>query len=144
MTPGFVELTAVSHLGPMGECGERTGPAHTFSPMDVWDLWLQQGRSTSLAFKAGRTAALVVLRGTVQVNGSEIVREAELVMLDRDAGEVVLEANSDAALLVLSGEPLNEPIVGYGPFVMNSEAQIAEALEDFNSGRFGRITPQGR
>ena len=82
-----------------------------------------------------------MLRGTVQVNGSEIVREAQLVMLDRDAGEVVLEANSDAALLVLSGEPLNEPIVGYGPFVMSSEAQIAEAFEDFNSGRFGRIAP---
>ena len=124
-----------------GEYGGRMGPAHTFSPMDVWDLRLQQGRSTSLAFKAGRTAALVVLRGTVQVNGSEIVREAQLVMLDRDAGEVVLEASSDATLLVLSGEPLNEPIVGYGPFVMNSEAQIAEALDDFNSGRFGRIAP---
>ena len=125
-----------------GEYGGRTGPAHTFSPMDVWDLSLQKGRSTRLAFKAGPTAALVVLRGTVQVNGSEIVREAQLVMLDRDAGEVVLEANSDAALLVLSGEPLNEPIVGYGPFVMNSEAQIAEAFEDLSSGRFGRIAPQ--
>ena len=124
-----------------GEYGGRAGQAQTFSPMDVWDLRLQQGRSTRLAFEAERTAALVVLRGTVQVNGSDIVREAHLVMLDRDAGEVALEANSDAALLVLSGEPLNEPIVGYGPFVMNSEAQIAEALKDFNSGRFGRIAP---
>jgi redox-sensitive bicupin YhaK (pirin superfamily) len=127
-----------------GEYGGRTGPAHTFSPMDVWDLCLQRGRSTSLAFKAGRTASLVVLHGTVQVNDSESLREAQLVILDRDAGEVVLEAISDAALLVLSGEPLNEPIVGYGPFVMNSEAQIAEALDDFNSGRFGRIAPQTR
>jgi len=127
-----------------GEYAGQTGPARTFSAMDVWDLRLRQGRSTSLAFKAARTAALVVLRGTVQVNGGEIVREAQLVMLDRDAGEVVLEANSDAALLVLSGAPLNEPIVGYGPFVMNSEAQIAEAFEDFNSGRFGRIAPQTR
>jgi redox-sensitive bicupin YhaK (pirin superfamily) len=86
----------------------------------------------------------VVLHGALQVNGSEIVREAQLVVLDRDAGEVMLEANSDAALLVLSGEPIDEPIVGYGPFVMNSEAQIAEAFEDFNSGRFGRIAPQTR
>ena len=125
-----------------GEYSDRVGPAHTFSPMDVWDLRLKQGHSTSLAFKAGRTVALAILNGTVQVNGSEIVREAQLVMLDRDAGEVVLEANSDAALLVLSGESLNEPVVGYGPFVMNSEAQIAEALDDFNSGRFGRIAPQ--
>jgi redox-sensitive bicupin YhaK (pirin superfamily) len=124
-----------------GEYGGRTGPAHTFSPMDVWDLSLQQGRSTRLTFNAGCTAALVVLRGAVQVNGDEIVRDAQLVVLDRDAGELVLEANSDATLLVLSGEPLNEPIVGYGPFVMNSEAQIAAAIEDFNSGHFGRISP---
>ena len=122
-----------------GEYGGRTGPAHTFSPMDVWDLRLQQGRSTSLAFKAGRTAALVVLRGTVQVNGSEIVREAQLVMLDRDAGEVVLEANSDAALLVLSGEPIDEPIVGYGPFVMNTQEEIGQAIADFKSGKFGHM-----
>ena len=107
--------------------------------MDVWDLRLQQGRSASLAFKAGRTAALVVLRGTVQVNGNEIVREAQLVMLDRDAGEVVLEANSDAALLMLSGEPLNEPIVGYGPFVMNTQEEIGQAIADFKSGRFGHM-----
>ncbi len=112
--------------------------------MDVWDLRLLQGRSVSLPFRAGRTAALVILRGAVQVNGSEITREAQLVLLDREAGEVLLEANSDAAVLVLSGEPLNDPIVGYGPFVMNSEAQIAEAFEDFHAGRFGRIAPQTR
>ena len=80
----------------------------------------------------------------VQVNGSEIIREAQWVLLDREAGDVVLEANGDAAVLVLSGEPLSDPIVGYGPFVMNSEAQIAEAFEDFNAGRFGRIAPQTR
>jgi redox-sensitive bicupin YhaK (pirin superfamily) len=128
-----------------GEYGGRTGPAHTFSPMDVWDLLLQRGRSTSLAFKARRTAALVVLRGTVQVNGGEIVREAQLVVLDRDAGEVVLEANSDAALLVLSGEPIDEPIVGYGPFVMNTQEEIGQAIADFKSGKFGHISdPQRR
>jgi quercetin 2,3-dioxygenase len=122
-----------------GEYGGQPGPARTFSAMDVWDLRLLRGRSVSLPFKAGRTAALVVLRGAVQINDSEITREAQLVLLDREAGEVLLEANSDAAVLVLSGEPLNDPVVGYGPFVMNSEAQIAEAIEDFNAGRFGRI-----
>ena len=122
-----------------GEYGLRSGSAHTFSPMDVWDLRLQQGHSTSLAFKAGRTAALVILHGTVQVNGSEIVREAQLVILDREAGEVVLEANSDVAVLVLSGEPLNEPIVGYGPFVMNTQEEIRQAIADFNSGNFGHM-----
>jgi len=81
----------------------------------------------------------------VQVNGSEIVREAQLVMLDRDAGEVVLEANSDAALLVLSGEPLNEPIVGYGPFVMNTQEETGQDIADFESGKFSHISdPQRR
>ncbi|HEX2790111.1 MAG TPA: pirin family protein [Steroidobacteraceae bacterium] len=127
-----------------GEYAGQPGPARTFSAMDVWDLRLQQGRSVSLPFRAARTAALVILCGAVRVNGSEITREAQLVSLDREAGEVLLEANSDAAVLVLSGEPLNDPIVGYGPFVMNSEAQIAEAFEDFNAGRFGRIAPQTR
>ena len=127
-----------------GEYGGRTGPAHTFSPLNVWDLSLQQSRPTTLAFSAGRTTALVVLHGTLQVNGSAIVREAQMIMLDRDAGEVTLEATSATAALVLSGEPLNEPIVGYGPFVMNSQRQIAEAFEDFKSGRFGRIAPQVR
>jgi redox-sensitive bicupin YhaK (pirin superfamily) len=127
-----------------GEYAGQPGPARTFSAMDVWDLRLLRGRSVSLPFTAGRTAALVILRGAVQVNGSEIVREAQWVLLDREAGEVLLEANGDAAVLVLSGEPLNDPIVGYGPFVMNSEAQIEEAIEDFNAGRFGRIAPQTR
>ena len=81
----------------------------------------------------------MVLRGTVQVNDSEIVREAQLVMLDRDAGEVVLEANSDAALLVLSGEPIDEPIVGDGPFVMNTQEEIGQAIADFQSGKFGHM-----
>jgi hypothetical protein len=122
-----------------GAYGGHTGPAHTFSPMDVCDVRLRQDRSTSLVFEAGRTAALVVLRGTVQVNGIEIVREAQLAMLDRDAGEVVLEAKSDAVLLVLSGEPLNEPIVGYGPFVMNTQEEIDQAIGDFESGKFGHM-----
>jgi quercetin 2,3-dioxygenase len=127
-----------------GEYAGQPGPARTFSAMDVWDLRLEQSRSVSLPFRAECTAALVILRGAVQVNGSEITRKAQLVLLDREAGDVLLEANSDAAVLVLSGEPLNDPIVGHGPFVMNSEAQIAEAFEDLNAGRFGRIAPHIR
>ena len=122
-----------------GEYGGRAGPAHTFSPMDVWDLALRKGHSIRLAFQARRTAALVVLHGTVQVNGGEIARDAQLVMFDREAGEVLLEANSDTVLLVLAGEPLNEPVVGHGPFVMNTQEEVAQAIADFESGKFGHI-----
>jgi len=87
----------------------------------------------------GWTAAVVVLRGTVLVNGHALARDGQLVVLDRAGISVSIEANNDAVVLLLAGEPIDESIVGYGPFVMNSEAEIAQAIEDFNSGRFGVI-----
>jgi len=124
-----------------GDYQESHGPAHTFSPVNVWDIRLQAGAKARLSPPEGHTVLLVVLRGTVEVNGSDVAREAQWVSLDREGGEVLLEANNDAVLLLLSGEPLNEPVVGYGPFVMNSQAQIAAAIDDFNTGRFGKIAP---
>ena len=122
-----------------GEYGGQRGPAHTFTPMDVWDVRLNQGQATDFAVPEGRTLALIVLRGTVLVNDSQVAREAQMVMLDRAGREVSLEANSDATVLLLSGEPIDEPVVGYGPFVMNSQAEISQAMADFNSGKFGRM-----
>ena len=122
-----------------GEFEGRRGPAQTFSPVDVWDLRLQAGKATQLRFAQGRTVALVVLHGAIQINGEDIVRESQLVVMDREAGEVHIEANSEATVLVLSGEPLKEPVVGYGPFVMNTTQEIRQAIDDFNSGRFGSI-----
>jgi hypothetical protein len=118
--------------------GQR-GPARTFTPMDVWDIRLNPGGSAPLAVPEGRTLALVVLRGTVRVNGGETASDAQMVVFDRAGSEIAIAADGDATLLLLSGEPIDEPIAGYGPFVMNSEAEIAQAVADFNSGRFGRI-----
>nr|MBL8454590.1 pirin family protein [Zoogloeaceae bacterium] len=122
-----------------GELGGRRGPAATFTPMNVWDLRLARGVETELALPDGWTAALVVLHGTVQVNGRAIARDAQMVVLDRAGTSLTIEANGDAVVLLLAGAPIDEPIVGYGPFVMNSQAEIAEAIDDFNSGRFGGI-----
>lgn len=123
-----------------GEFDGHTGPARTFTPVDVWDLRLNGGRLLTLDLHEGRNTALVVLRGTVQVNGQELAREGQLVLFERDGKQISLEANNDAVVLLLSGEPIDEPIVGHGPFVMNSEQEIHQAFADFQSGRFGRMS----
>jgi redox-sensitive bicupin YhaK (pirin superfamily) len=123
-----------------GEFDGHTGPARTFTPIDVWDLRLNGGKLLTLDLHEGRNTALVVLRGTVQVNGVELVREGQLALFERDGHQLSLEANSDAVVLLLSGEPIDEPIVGHGPFVMNSEQEIQQAFVDFQSGRFGRMS----
>jgi hypothetical protein len=122
-----------------GEFDGQKGPAHTFSLLHVWDLRLHQGQRLEFDVTEGWTTAIIVLHGTVLVNDSEIVREAQFAVLDPAGSGVALEANNDATLLVLSGEPINEPVVGHGPFVMNTRAEIIEAIQDFNSGRFGHM-----
>ncbi|MBN9427109.1 MAG: pirin family protein [Burkholderiales bacterium] len=122
-----------------GEFDGHKGPAHTFTPMQVWDMRLNQGGVAALPFAEGWNAAVVVASGTVLVDGETVAREGQMVVFDRSGGNVTLEANNDAVLLVLSGEPIDEPITGYGPFVMNTREEIVQAVEDFNSGRFGRM-----
>jgi len=118
------------------------GPARTFTPMDVWDMRLQAGSHLQLPVAAGRNAALVVLRGTVRVNAERDAGPASLVLLERTGEDVLIEAREGASVLLLSGEPIDEPIVGYGPFVMNSQAEIAESFDDFHAGRFGQMEGQ--
>jgi redox-sensitive bicupin YhaK (pirin superfamily) len=122
-----------------GEFDGHTGPARTFTPIDVWDLRIKGGKLLTLDLHEGRNTALVVLRGTVQVNGLESVREGQLALFDRKGDQLTLEAIEDAVVLLLSGEPIDEPIVGHGPFVMNTEQEIHQAFADFQSGRFGRM-----
>ena len=117
----------------------HAGPARTHTPMDVWDVRLNQGKTARLPLIKGHTAALVVLAGTVLVNGEAVAREAQLVQFQRDGDALEIEANTDAKLLFLGGEPIEEPVVGHGPFVMNTREEIVQAFHDFQSGRFGRL-----
>lgn len=121
-----------------GELAGQRGPARTWTPMNVWDVRLAAGQTADLAQPEGWSTLIVVLDGTVQLNGEAVLRPADMATLSTAGSGLVIEANSQAKLLLLAGEPIDEPVVGYGPFVMNSQQQIAQAIDDFNSGRFGQ------
>jgi quercetin 2,3-dioxygenase len=122
-----------------GDFGGTKGPARTFTPVNVWDLRLKRDAEVTLDIPEGHNAMIVVLSGHIRVNGNGDAGEAEVIRFERAGTGVSVQADGDTMLLVLSGEPIEEPVVGYGPFVMNSEAQIRQAIADFNSGRFGQI-----
>lgn len=122
-----------------GRYAEVRGPARTFTPMNLWDLRLQPGRSPSFDLQDGHTAALFVLHGAIRID-SRRVGEAELAVIAREGSQLAFDTVEDSVLLLLSGEPLNEPIVGHGPFVMNTQQQILQAMRDFNAGKFGHMT----
>jgi redox-sensitive bicupin YhaK (pirin superfamily) len=122
-----------------GEFAGTDGPARTFSPISLLDVRLAAGQRVTLDLKHGDTAVLYVLHGEVVVNDSEPARLTELVVLDRDGSDVTLEARSEAMVFVMSGRPIEEPIAGYGPFVMNTRQEIEQAFADFRRGRLGVV-----
>jgi redox-sensitive bicupin YhaK (pirin superfamily) len=136
--PGTVRVIA-------GEYGGQKGPAKTFTPIDVWDVNLRAGKSAELLLPSGHTTAFLVLSGEVAVSGDaegtgpQVAREGDLAIFGRAGGGIAVEANADAKLLVLAGEPIAESVVGQGPFVMNSRVQLLQAFEDYQLGRMGKI-----
>jgi redox-sensitive bicupin YhaK (pirin superfamily) len=108
--------------------------------MHVWDLRLAGDQRTDLAVPDGWTTALVVLEGTLRVNGSEPVGAAEVGLFDRAGTTLGLDGGKGAKALLLAGEPIDEPIVGSGPFVMNSAQEIRQAMADYQAGRMGHLS----
>jgi len=119
-----------------GQYGETIGAAHTFTPINLWDLRLIAGFETILALPVGYNTAILVLSGKVTVNGADKLQTKEIALFDKSGDHVILKADENSIILVMNGEPINEPIAGYGPFVMNTDAEIKQAMEDFNAGLF--------
>ncbi len=120
-----------------GELDGVMGPAQTFTPVMLRDLELEPGARGPIPIPEGWNAAVISLAGRAKVGGALIGEESSGVVLDRAGGSIEVEAEGKARLLVLGGEPIHEPIAGYGPFVMNTRREIEEAIEDYEAGRFG-------
>jgi redox-sensitive bicupin YhaK (pirin superfamily) len=123
-----------------GEYAGARGPANTFTPIHVWDLRIASRQRTELSVSNGYTTALVVLGGGLRVNGSEAIGSAEVGLFDRAGTIISIESVEDTTALLLSGEPIDEPIVGQGPFVMNTAQEIRQAMADYRSGKMGHLS----
>jgi quercetin 2,3-dioxygenase len=122
-----------------GEHGGRKGPARTFTAINLLDVDIRTGKSAEFNLPNGHTAAVLVLKGNVRVNGSRDAVEGDLGIFSRDGSSITITASTDATVLLMSGEPIDEPIVGRGPFVMNTLKEIQQAFEDYQLGRMGDL-----
>jgi redox-sensitive bicupin YhaK (pirin superfamily) len=122
-----------------GNCQGTPGAARTVTSINVWDVQLTGKAVWDCDFPEGQTALVVVQFGDVRINGSQ-VKASELAVLDRTGGHVRIESATNARMLALTGEPIGEPVVGQGPFVMNTREEIREAINDFQAGQMGRLS----
>lgn len=129
---GEVEIIA-------GEYNGVKGPATTFSPVHLYNLKLKKGETLELDYPAGYTTAILAIEGSAKFNGAETLATDHLALFEREGEHITVTAVEDSVLLVMSGEPLNEPIAQYGPFLMNTQEEIVQAIHDFQSGKFGHL-----
>ncbi|MBQ0769598.1 MAG: pirin family protein [Bizionia sp.] len=122
-----------------GEYKGTKGSAATFTPVHLFNAKLKKGGKADFQIPSEYNTALLVLEGNIAVNGTEEVPLDHLVLMANDGEGFEIEANEDALVLILSGEPINEPIAAQGPFVMNTREELIEAFNDFNNGKFGYL-----
>lgn len=122
-----------------GEFRGTRGPARTFTSVNLWDVRLTNAADVEFSLTPGHNTMIAVLAGHVTINGTERLGEAEIAQFERESDQVAIRADGDSMVLVLTGKPIDEPVAGHGPFVMNSEVEIRQAISDFNSGRFGDV-----
>lgn len=112
------------------------GPATTYSPVNMFDIKLNKGGEVTTSVPAEHNTALLVINGNIEVNGQK-AKEHSFILFKNEGEEITIKGDEQAVVLLLSGEPINEPIASYGPFVMNTQEEIYEAIEEFQAGKFG-------
>jgi len=122
-----------------GEAFGASGPARTVTPINLWDMVLKPSGKVTLELPDASTTLLLVLSGHVRINDAETASKGELARFEREGTDLTLDAIEGAKLLLLNGEPIDEPVVAHGPFVMNTREEISEAIQDFQNGRMGRL-----
>ena len=122
-----------------GEYEDHKGPAASFSPLSLFNVKLKKGKGTSFSFNENHNTGLLIIKGSVTVNNSEKAPTNHFVLFKNKGKEFTLRADEHATILVLSGEPIDEPIASYGPFVMNTNEEIKQTIDDFNNGKFGYL-----
>jgi hypothetical protein len=122
-----------------GEYEDHKGPAASFSPLSLFNVKLKKGKGTSFSFNENHNTGLLIIKGSVTVNNSEKAPTNHFVLFKNKGKEFTLRADKDSTILVLSGEPIDEPIASYGPFVMNTNEEIKQTIDDFNNGKFGYL-----
>ena len=128
---GSIEIIA-------GNYNEHKGPAFTFTPVNLMNAKLNAGGKANFSFPANYNTAALVIEGNVKVNGVDVPTD-NFVLFENNGEEFTVEATEDAIVLIMSGEPINEPIFAHGPFVMNTREEIIQAFDDFNRGKFGTL-----
>ena len=129
---GELRLIAGSFLG-------HKGPAHTFTPIELYDLTLKAGRQVRFTMPNGHNTSIFVLQGRASGNGSRQAGEAELIVSKGNGSQIEIEAKEDSRLLVMAGEPIDEPVARYGPFVMNTKTELVQAVNDYQAGKMGHL-----
>lgn len=122
-----------------GEYKGIKGGAETFSPIEMYDIRLDENGETQLDLPSSFNTGLLVVEGEILINGNTTAAAHQYVQFKNEEGNIEIKATKKSVLLLLSGEPINEPIAAYGPFVMNTIEEIQEAVDDFNNGKFGKI-----
>lgn len=122
-----------------GEYKNVKGAASTFTPLNLFNARIKQGHQVDFSFPSHFNTALLVIEGSIKVNNGDVLPTDHFVLMANDGEDFVVEASTDALVLVLSGEPINEPIASHGPFVMNTREEILQAFEDYQNGKFGYL-----